>query len=102
MPATISRGSVSATAEQDEVLTVMRAQGLLPYRWSNAPHDTYAAHSHPYHKVVYCVRGSTRFVLTRENQSLELRPGDRLDIEPGTQHSAFVGPEGVVCLEAQQ
>ena len=43
-----------------------------------------------------------RFVLTAENESLELRAGDRLDLEPGLEHSAFVGPEGVVCLEAQR
>jgi len=80
----------------------MRAEGLAPYRWSNAPYDVYPSHCHRYHKVVYCLRGTIRFVLTAENESLELRAGDRLDLEPGTEHSAFVGPEGVVCLEAQR
>jgi quercetin dioxygenase-like cupin family protein len=102
MPANVSRASVSATAEQDEVFEVMRAEGLAPYRWSNSPHDVYAPHSHTFHKVLYCLRGSIRFVMTRENQSMELRAGDRLDLEPGTEHSAFVGPDGVVCLEAQR
>jgi len=98
----VSRGSVSPTAEQDEVLEVMRAEGLAPYRWSNSAYDVYPPHCHRYHKVVYCLRGTIRFVLTAENESLELRAGDRLDLEPGTEHSAFVGPEGVVCLEAQR
>ena len=102
MPVTLSRGSVSPSAEEHEVIAAMRAEGLAPYRWDNGPYDTYAAHSHAYHKVLYCVRGSIRFVLTRENQSLDLRPGDRLDLEPHTEHSAFVGPDGVVCLEAQR
>jgi len=31
---------------------------------------------------------------------LDLGPGDRLDLEPGTDHSATVGPHGVECLEA--
>ncbi|GIU99268.1 MAG: hypothetical protein KatS3mg014_0884 [Actinomycetota bacterium] len=33
---------------------------------------------------------------------LELRPGDRLDLDPGTEHAATVGPEGVTCIEASR
>ncbi len=102
MPAMIIRGSVSPTAEEPHIMATMRAEGLAPYRWDNGPYDTYAPHSHAYHKVLYCVRGSIRFVLTRENESLELRAGDRLDLDPHTEHSAVVGPDGVVCLEAQR
>jgi len=46
------------------------------------------------------VRGSIRFDLPASGESFELRPGDRLDIPPGTHHSAVVGPEGVTCVEA--
>ncbi len=31
---------------------------------------------------------------------VELSPGDRLDIEPETEHAATVGPQGVTCVEA--
>ncbi len=31
-----------------------------------------------------------------------LGAGDRLDIEPGTEHSATVGPDGVTCVEASR
>ncbi|MDQ3987566.1 MAG: cupin domain-containing protein [Actinomycetota bacterium] len=75
-----------------------KEKGLDPRRWSNGPHDTYDWHSHSYHKVLYCLRGSIVFH-TREND-YELRPGDRLDVEPGTEHAATVGPEGVECVEA--
>jgi hypothetical protein len=102
VPATLTSASISATAEEHEVAAAMRAQGLSPYCWSNGPHDTYAVHSHTYHKVLYCVRGSIRFELTDEHQSLALQAGDRLDLEPRTRHSAVVGPDGVVCLEAQR
>jgi uncharacterized protein YjlB len=102
MSATISRAAVSPAAEEHEVIAAMRVEGLAPYRWDNGAYDAYAPHSHAYHKVLYCVRGTIRFVLTRENDSLELRAGDRLDLEPYTEHSAFVGPDGVVCLEAQR
>ena len=82
-------------AELDRLL---RAEGLSPRWWSNAPGDRYSSHSHPYHKVLYCARGSIRFDLSGE--SIELSAGDRLDIEPDTPHAAVVGPEGVSCVEA--
>ena len=102
MPATVTRAAADPRAEPHKVLAAMRAEGLSAYRWDNGPHAVYAAHSHPYHKVLYCLRGSIRFVLTREGQAIELRPGDRLDLEPETEHSALVGPDGVACLEAQR
>ena len=66
--------------------------------WSNGPGDEYGWHDHPYHKVLFCSKGSIVF-RTRE-EDFELGPGDRLDIEPGTEHAATVGPEGVTCVEA--
>jgi quercetin dioxygenase-like cupin family protein len=74
-------------------------EGLSPHRWGNGPGDTYGWHQHPYHKVLYCVRGSIAFH-ARDGEDVELGPGDRLDIEPGTEHAATVGPEGVECMEA--
>lgn len=76
----------------------MKEKGLDPRRWSNGPHDTYGWHSHPYHKVLYCLSGSIVFH-TRDGD-YELHPGDRLDVEPETDHAATVGPEGVDCVEA--
>ncbi len=37
---------------------------------------------------------------TRDSGDLELGPGDRLEIDAGTEHSATVGPDGVDCAEA--
>ena len=74
-------------------------EGLRPYWWSNEPGDHYAAHRHPYHKVLYVVGGSIRFVL-HPGGPLDLGPGDRLDLPPGVEHSAVVGEQGVTCLEA--
>ena len=73
--------------------------GLSPSWWSNAPHDRYSPHSHAYHKVLYCARGDITFVVP-DVDDLRLRPGDRLDIPPGTTHAAVVGPDGVTCVEA--
>lgn len=73
-------------------------EDLSPSRWSNGPGDRYGEHSHSYFKVLYCARGSITFVSGGEE--IELHPGDRLDIPPGTPHAAVVGPQGVTCLEA--
>jgi quercetin dioxygenase-like cupin family protein len=73
-------------------------EGLDPHQWGNAPNYEYDRHSHGYHKVLYCVSGS--IVFHTEEGDFELKPGDRLDVEPGTEHAATVGPDGVVCMEA--
>ena len=73
-------------------------EGLQPHEWGNAPGDTYAWHSHGYTKVLYCVRGSIVFHTHEGDFALE--PGDRLEVDPGTEHAATVGEDGVLCLEA--
>ncbi len=32
--------------------------------------------------------------------NFELEAGDRLEVDPGTEHAATVGPDGVQCMEA--
>ena len=78
----------------------LAAEGLSPSAWGNASADPYGWHSHEYHKGLYCVSGSIVFHVP--GGDVELRPGDRLDLEPGTEHAATVGPEGVRCLEASR
>jgi quercetin dioxygenase-like cupin family protein len=79
---------------------LLRGEGLAPRWWSNGPGDRYAAHDHSYHKVLYCARGSIRFVLGGTGEEIDLSPGDRLDLPPATSHAAVVGPGGVTCVEA--
>ena len=102
MPATHTPGAVNAQSAQTDGLAAMRAEGLEPYSWSNDGGYVYAPHRHGYHKVIYCARGSIRFELPEEGRSVQLEAGDRLDLEAGTAHAAIVGPDGVVCLEAQR
>jgi quercetin dioxygenase-like cupin family protein len=83
---------------QQEIEAKFRAEGLSPSRWSNGPGDRYGAHSHSFHKVLYCVTGSITFNV--EGEEVSMAAGDRLEIPPGTTHSAVVGPEGVTCMEA--
>ncbi len=83
-----------------ELEALLQREGLSGRWWSNAAGDRYGAHSHPYHKLLYCARGSIRFLVEPGGQQLDLTPGDRLDIPPGATHSAIVGPQGVACVEA--
>lgn len=99
MAARITAGH-SGAAPPDALEADLRDEGLAPSRWGNAPGDTYGWHSHGYRKVVVCLRGGITFH-TRDSGDLELRPGDRLEIDPETEHAATVGAEGVECSEAQ-
>ena len=76
----------------------LRAEGMTPHTWSNGPGDTYGWHSHGYHKSLICVRGSIVFH-TRDGD-IALGAGDRMELTPGTEHAATVGPDGVTCVEA--
>jgi quercetin dioxygenase-like cupin family protein len=83
-----------------ELRNLLEDQDLRVYRWSNAPDDVYPAHTHGYHKILYVVDGSIRFDLPTHNENIDLKPGDRLELPSGIRHSAIVGPNGVICLEA--
>ncbi|HEV2058831.1 MAG TPA: hypothetical protein VGR11_05700 [Solirubrobacteraceae bacterium] len=34
------------------------------------------------------------------DRDISLEPGDRLEVDPRTEHAATVGDDGVLCLEA--
>ena len=88
-------------ATRGDALAVFVAEGCSPPRsWGNAPGDTYGWHSHDYHKVLYCLGGSIVFHM--RDGDIELTAGDRLDLEPGTEHAATVGPKGCDCVEASK
>jgi quercetin dioxygenase-like cupin family protein len=80
----------------------LRAEAAGCYSWSNGPGDRYAAHSHGYEKVLYCVDGSIRFVLEGEGRMVDLGAGDRMVLPAGTVHSAVVGAHGCTCIEGRR
>jgi quercetin dioxygenase-like cupin family protein len=89
-------------ATSDDLMTRLRSEASGCYSWSNGPGDRYAAHSHTYEKVLYCVEGSITFVLEGEASRLELKAGDRMVLPAGTSHSAVVGPAGCTCIEGKR
>lgn len=96
---TLTPWSADTPPSRPDLEAAFREEGLSPSWWSNAPMDRYSPHSHAYHKVLYCASGGITFIVP-DTGEFRLRPGDRLDIPPGTVHSAVVGPEGVTCVEA--
>ena len=92
-----------AAAPPDEaaVIAADRAEGLVDARaYDDTPGARYAAHVHDFDKVLHCVAGGV--VFTTADGQLRLTPGDRLDLERGTEHSAVIGPDGVRLVEAHR
>jgi quercetin dioxygenase-like cupin family protein len=87
---------------QEELMRRLEGEAEGCYAWSNGPNYRYAAHSHAYEKVLYCVDGSITFFLEGTGESLRLAPGDRMVLPYGTVHSADVGPRGVTCIEGRR
>ena len=86
----------------DQLMSQLQTEATGCYSWSNGPGDHYAAHSHEYEKVLYCVEGSITFVLESEGKRFELKPGDRMVLPAGTVHSAVVGGAGCTCIEGRR
>lgn len=88
-----------AGASRADAFAAFAAEGCgAPSSWGNGPLETYGRHEHAYHKVLFCLSGSITF--HTDDGDIELLTGDRLDLQPGTAHSATVGPRGCRCVEA--
>ena len=98
MTATRSPSAVGGRPHALEAFANERCSDPRP--WSNGPAETYGWHAHAYHKVLFCLEGSITFHTDAADVTLEA--GDRLDLEPGTEHGATVGPAGCSCIEASR
>lgn len=88
-------------ATRADAMVAFAAEGCsAPRSWGNGAGDTYGWHNHGYHKVLFCLSGSIVFH-TRDGD-VDLSAGDRLDLEPATEHAATVGPAGCECVEASR
>jgi mannose-6-phosphate isomerase-like protein (cupin superfamily) len=103
----VGEGSVSASrttravVDRDDAAAALAAEHCSsPRAWSNGAGDTYGRHAHDAHKVLFCLEGS--IVFHTPGRDVELSEGDRLDLDPGTEHAATVGPDGCSCLEGMR
>jgi uncharacterized protein YjlB len=102
MPVRVTHWDEAAKPSEAALREHMQREGLVPYAWSNAAFDHYAAHRHAYDKVIYVVSGSIEFGVPEEGTRIHLRAGDRLELPKETVHEATVGAQGVTCLEAHK
>jgi mannose-6-phosphate isomerase-like protein (cupin superfamily) len=82
----------------DSAAEALRTAGVSPSAWSNGPGDTYAAHEHPYTKLLICAEGSITFLIGPDEEPAELAAGEGFVLPAGTRHAARVGPRGCTCL----
>ena len=90
------------TGGTDAVARYLREAGVEPIAWSNGPGDRYAAHEHPFTKLLVCAEGSITFLVGSDERPVELGPGDGFELPPGTTHAAVVGPAGCHCVEGHR
>lgn len=93
------RGGEAGTTVARERL---RAAGVEPYSWCNAPGDRYGAHEHATTKLLICAEGSITFYVGDDARAVELAAGDGFVLPAGTRHAALVGPHGCTCLEGHR
>ena len=91
---------IGAAPEASAIEKRLQSEARDVYGWSNGPGDRYEPHTHAYHKLLYCTRGSIDFVLG-DGRTLTLKAGDRMLLPAGTRHGALVGPEGCACVEGK-
>jgi quercetin dioxygenase-like cupin family protein len=87
---------------RERALKAFADEGLLPHEWREPAGAAFPKHDHPYEKLIYCVEGGVEFELPREKRVVDLHPGERLVLPAHTQHTAFVGPAGCVCVEGHR
>ena len=96
LPGKPAAAGVAAASER------LRALGVEPLAWSNAPGDRYAPHEHDYTKLLVCAEGSITFLIGPADQPVELSAGDGFELPPRTRHAAVVGGSGCTCVEGHR
>jgi quercetin dioxygenase-like cupin family protein len=66
----------------------LQGEGLVTAWWSEIPGTRVPQHEHPFPEARWVLSGFLR--VTVGDQTVELGPGDRLDLPPGTAHGIEV------------
>ncbi len=83
--------------DEREVYLRLKEEGFRNlYTWQDPPGVFYNWHTHPFEEVRWVLRGRIR--IGTEEGVVELGPGDKLIVPPGSRHWAEVGEEGVVYV----
>jgi quercetin dioxygenase-like cupin family protein len=85
---------------EDEFRAALAADGYQPVKWSSEPYQAYVPHAHIYPELLWLLAGNLVVVLPEPRRMLELQPGDRVELPPGTVHAVLAGSDGAVYLAA--
>lgn len=96
--ATVRRWGPDAGLPQLATLRqILQGEGMITAWWSDMPGSRSPEHAHPFSETRWVLSGFLRIAL--EGEVVELGPGDRIDLPPGTRHSTeVVGLAPVVCV----
>lgn len=87
---------------EENIRQILKSEGYSVFKWANDPNDYFSPHSHDYLQIFYVIEGSLSIRSFDDNVTYEVNLGDRIEVEPGNNHEAKVGPKGVVCIETQR
>ncbi len=91
--ATVERTGV--TNEKD-IRKILEEEGYFNiFKWCDAAGTRYGVHTHPHHEVRWILSGHLQ--ITENGVTLDLFPGDRMESDADTPHSAYV-PEDVCYI----
>ena len=85
--------------DRDGWIAALEAEGLFVTEWTDEPGTVYDTHVHNTDEVRVVLEGSMS--VDCDERTIDLGPGDRLDIAAGRPHSARIGPQGVRYLAAR-
>ena len=72
--------------EVEKIKKILEDEGYSVYTWSDSPGTYYPTHTHPDREVRWVVDGEV--VIGVEGKELRLKPGDVVELDPGTPHWA--------------
>ena len=82
--------------DESAICEALTREGYRPQRIEEPPNAVYETHKNLCDLVLAYVRGSAKVRLG--DRVYDCRPGDRLMIPGDIEHSAQIGPDGVVYL----
>ena len=69
---------------------LLKEEGLESFSWTDSRGAYYYPHQHTESEIRWIVKGSMKVRVSTE--IVQLKPGDRLDIPPGTLHEVWMDP----------
>jgi quercetin dioxygenase-like cupin family protein len=76
--------AASGPLQLSSLRSALEQEGLVTAWWSEVPGSTVPQHEHPFPEARWVLSGYLRVQVGDE--FVELGPGDRLDLPPGTKH----------------